>query len=248
MIPRFLYFLLLLLLPASLFAQDATEIVRAAIDYWRDTTSYTEAEMTVHRPDWSRSMSLRAWTKGQTQSLVRFTSPAKDAGNASLRDGRNMWSFSPKVNKVIKIPPSMMTQSWMGSDFSYNDLTKGDDIVKLYTHRLLNSIQQDGHTHFEVEAIPFEDAAVVWGKEVLTIRDDHIMLRHRFFDQEGRLIKELTAREIGQLGGKLIAKRIRMEKVEEANTWTEMAHQAAQFRIEFPESTFTLANLSNPQE
>ena len=113
---------------------DATDIVRRAVDHWRGLSSYSDMTMVIHRPDWERSMTMRAWTKGDDRSLVRVTEPAKDRGNATLTDDDNMWTFSPKVNRVIKIPSSMMGQAWMGSDFSNKDITRADDIVDQYAH------------------------------------------------------------------------------------------------------------------
>ncbi|MCB0310569.1 MAG: outer membrane lipoprotein-sorting protein, partial [Bdellovibrionales bacterium] len=133
------YTLLLMLFcaPALLLAQASPQpetkhlspkqLVERAIEYWRDSSSYTAATMVIHRDDWERSLSLISWTSGRKKSLVRFTAPAKDAGSASLTLDNEMWSFAPKINRVIKIPSSMMHQSWMGSDFSYNDLSKTDD-------------------------------------------------------------------------------------------------------------------------
>jgi hypothetical protein len=114
-------------LPAG--AQDAAEIVRATIDNWRGKSSYGEMTMTIHRPSWERTMSMRAWTQGSKKSLVRITAPKKDAGNGTLMVDNNMWSYAPKVNRVIKVPSSMMGQSWMGSDFSNKDVSRADDIV-----------------------------------------------------------------------------------------------------------------------
>ena len=120
------------------FAQDAAEIVRAALEHWRGTSSQGEMTMTIHRPGWERSMSMKAWTQGQKHSLVRVTAPQKDAGNGTLMIDNSMWTYSPKVNRVIKVPSSMMGQSWMGSDFSNKDVSRADDIVDQYDHTLLD--------------------------------------------------------------------------------------------------------------
>ena len=125
---------------------DATQIVRDSINHWRGVSSYTEMSMVIHRPDWERTMTMRAWTKGEDQSLVRVIDPAKDRGNGTLTDKNSMWSFSPKVNRVIKVPSSMMGQSWMGSDFSNKDVAKADDIIDQYDHSLLSVAAEDGIT------------------------------------------------------------------------------------------------------
>ena len=118
-------------------ARDAKNIVRDAVDHWRGLSSYSEMTMVIHRPDWERSMTMRAWTKGDKKSLVRVIEPKKDRGNGTLTDDNNMWTFSPKVNRVIKIPSSMMGQSWMGSDFSNKDVARSDAIIDQYDHTLL---------------------------------------------------------------------------------------------------------------
>ena len=158
------------------FAQDAVEIVRATIDNWRGKSSYGEMTMTIHRPSWERTMSMRAWTQGSKKSLVRVTAPKKDAGNGTLMIDNNMWSYAPKVNRVIKVPSSMMGQSWMGSDFSNKDVSRADDIVDQYDHTLIGNEEHDGHEVHVIESIPHEDAAVVWGKEILRVRDDFELL------------------------------------------------------------------------
>ncbi len=227
---------------------DAKQIVREAWDYWRGTSSYAEMTMTIHRPDWERSMSMRAWTQGQKKSLVRVTAPKKDKGNGTLMDDNNMWSYSPKVNRIIKVPSSMMSQSWMGSDFSNKDVSRADDIVEQYDHSIISIEDIDGQTVYEIEAIPKEDAAVVWGKEILTVRDDKILLAEDFYDQDGILVKSMTALEIGEMGGRVIAIRQRMQKTDTPDEWTEMQVLDTEYDVELADSLFTLSNLRNPRD
>ena len=242
----------LLLLAAPVVALEdercATQIVRDAIDHWRGLSSYSVMTMVIHRPDWERSMTMRAWTKGDEQTLVRVLQQKKDRGNGTLTDDDNMWTFSPKVNRVIKIPSSMMGQSWMGSDFSNKDVARADDIIDQYDHSILGVEEVDGVTIYEIESIPHEDAAVVWGKEVLRIRDDHVVVTHKFFDQDGELVKTLTSLEIGEMGGRVIALRQRMGKEETPDEWTEIQVVSVDYDIELSDNLFTLANLRNPRE
>lgn len=226
---------------------DASAIVKAAIDYWRDTSSYSVARMTIHRPDWERQMTIRVWTRGEEQSLVRVVAPPKDAGNATLLVGNEMWSYNPRINRVVKIPSSMMNQSWMGSDFTNNDLAKADDLLDQYTHTLLATEVRDGRKVYVIEARPKPEAPVVWGREVVAIRDDWILLEHAFYDQADRLVKRLTTHDIAPLGGKLIAARQRMQQAESPEEWTELRVLQAEFGVDIPASTFTLANLRNPR-
>jgi len=227
---------------------NAAAIIRATIDYWRDVSSYSVAEMTIHRPDWQRSMTFRVWTRGEKQSLVRVIAPPKDAGNATLLLDNDMWSFTPKINRVIKIPSSMMSQSWMGSDFSNNDLAKADDLIEEYTHKLLATKVQDGHKVYVIESVPKETAPVVWGKEIVTVRDDYVLLEHAFYDQEGALVKKLTTRDLQPMGGKIVATRQRMQRADKPDEWTDVVTREARFGLDIPASVFTLSNLRNPRE
>ena len=244
-------FIVLSLLSISFCAEadtrDAKEIVRDALNHWRGLTSQGEMTMTIHRPDWERSMSMQSWTQGEKRSLVRITEPRKDRGNGTLMDGNKMWTFSPKVNRVIKVPSSMMSQSWMGSDFSNKDISRGSDIVDEYDHTLISETESDGHVVYEIESVPHEDAAVVWGKEVLSIRDDYVMLEQGFYDQDGELVKVLRTLEVADMGGRTVAARQRMEKPDEPDAWTEISVDAVEFDVDLSDNIFTLSNLRNPR-
>ena len=241
---------MLTLFAATAHAQepDAKQIVRDAIDHWRGLSSVSEMSMVIHRPNWERAMTMRAWTKGQKQSLVRVLEPKKDRGNGTLTEDNSMWSFSPKVNRVIKIPSSMMGQSWMGSDFSNKDIARADSIVDEYDHTLLGTSDADGITVYEVQSVPHEDAAVVWGKEVLEIREDYVVVRHRFFDQDFELVKTLESLEIGEMGDRVIAIRQRMSSVDDPDEWTEIIVNSVEYDVDLPDSLFTLSNLRNPRD
>lgn len=227
---------------------DATALVKAAMDHWRGQTSYSEITMTIHRPDWQRSMTLRAWSEGDDLSLVRIIEPAKDAGNGTLLKDHEMWTYSPKINRIIKIPSSMMSQGWMGSDFSNKDISKSTDIIDQYEHTLSGQSQDNGHTVYVIEAIPHEDAAIVWGREVLKIRDDHVLLEEQYWDQDGKLVKTMVARDIAQMGGRAVARVLRIGKVDRPDEWTEMTISVIEFDIDLPDGVFTLSNLRNPRQ
>lgn len=226
----------------------AEGIVRDALNHWRGVSSQSEMTMTIRRPDWSRSMSMQSWTQGEKRSLVRITEPRKDRGNGTLMDGNKMWSYSPKVNRVIKVPSSMMSQSWMGSDFSNKDISRSDEIVAEFDHSIISESQHDGHTVYEILSVPHEDAAIVWGKEVLLIRDDHVLLEQRYYDQDGDLVKILRSSEITEMGGRTMAVVQRMGKVDTPEEWTEVRIDAAEFDVELSDNVFTLANLQNPRQ
>jgi outer membrane lipoprotein-sorting protein len=226
----------------------ARDIIQRAMDHFRGQTSYSEMTMVINRPEWQRSMTMRAWTEGDKQTLVRVTQPRKDAGNGTLSLDGNMWTYTPKINRVIKVPSSMMNQNWMGSDFSNKDISKNTDIIDQYDHTLLEQRQQDGHTVYVIESIPHEEAAVVWGKEILVIRDDWIMLEQQFWDQDGKLVKRLASSKIEQMSGRSVATVIRMSKADAADEWTELQTAEVEFDLELPGNLFTLSSLRNPRQ
>lgn len=237
----------LLMTAGAAGAVDPQQIVREAINHWRGAASASEMSMTIHRADWERSMTFQSWTQGLDASLVRVIAPQKDLGNGTLTVDNSMWSYSPKVNRVIKVPSSMMSQSWMGSDFSNKDVARADDIVELYTHTLLETRVQDGWRVYVIEALPLEAAAVVWGREVLHIREDLILLEQRYYDQDGVLVKKLEALEIGPMGGRTLALRQRMSNAANPDEWTEMQMRSINYDVQLDRGLFTLASLSNPR-
>ena len=246
---QFMLFLIIVL-NASLVLSDtisSRDLIQQAMNHWRGVTSYSEITMTIHRVDWERSMSMQTWTEGDETSLVRVIRPKKDAGSGTLTKDNNMWTFAPKINRIIKIPSSMMNQSWMGSDFSNKDISKSTDIIDQYDHKILKAYKQDSHTVYIVESIPHEDAAVVWGKEILTIRDDYVLLEQQFWDQDNILVKTMKSLEIKKLGGRTVASVIRMGKIDTPEEWTEMSIQNIKFDLPHPGSLFTLSNLRNPR-
>lgn len=247
---RYLAALLLALLPLNTMADSPVpeDIIRKAMDHWRGVNSYGEMTMIIHRPDWERSMSMQAWTEGDKNSLVRVTAPARDAGNGTLLQDNNMWTYSPKINRVVKVPSSMMSQSWMGSDLSNKDISKSTDIIDQYEHSLLETKDMDGHQAWIIQSIPHEDAAVVWGKEIWTIRDDYVLMEQQFWDQEGVLVKTFKTLEVREMGGRTVASIMRMQDVEKPNEWTEMRVDSNEFDVELPKNLFTLSNLRNPRQ
>jgi outer membrane lipoprotein-sorting protein len=228
---------------------DARDIIRDAINHYRGLTSYSEMTMTIHRPDWERTMSMNGWSSGGKKTLVRVTAPPRDAGNATLvLDDNKVWSFTPKINRVIRIPSSMMSQSWMGSDFSNKDISRTDEIVDKYDHTLVRTEESDGHTVYIIESIPHEEAAIVWGKEISHVRDDYVELEHHFLDQDLETVKILKTLDIQEMGGRMFAVHQRMNMLEKDDEWTEFSIQTLDFDREIPEYLFTLSNLRNPRD
>jgi outer membrane lipoprotein-sorting protein len=227
---------------------DAAQLIRDTMDHWRGLTSYSDMTMTIHRPDWERSMTMRSWSKGDKLSLVRVVEPKKDAGNGTLTNDNNMWTFTPRINRIIKVPSSMMSQSWMGSDFSNKDISKSTDLIDQYDHELVGREERDGHVYYTVSSVPHEEAAVVWGKEVLTVRDDYVLIEQQFWDQDGVLVKSMQTLEVEEMGGRAVARVMRMAKVDTPGEWTQLTANSIEFDLDLPENLFTLSNLRNPRQ
>lgn len=202
--------------------------------------------MTVHRPEWERVFTIDAWTEGEDKSLFRILSPPKDRGNGTLKNGNQMWMFNPKVNRVIKVPPSMMSQAWMGSDFSNNDLAKSDTLINDYDHTIVGTDTHDGKKVYLIESIPKPRAPVVWGKQTLRIREDNIFLEEVFYDEDMEPVKIMSSRDIRMLGGKLFPAIWTMRKADARDEYTRLEYLEVTFDVDVPESTFTLSNLKSP--
>lgn len=229
-------------------AQDAQAIVQASFDYWRGKASVATVEMTIHRPDWNRTMTIKAWTKGKSDSIFFISAPPKDKGNGTLKKGKEMWMYNPKVNRVIKIPPSMMSQAWMGSDFSNDDLAKSDSILDDYTHTLVGTETHEGKKVYVIKSMPKPTAPVVWGMQRLKIREDHILLQEEFYDEDLALVKAMTGTQIQMMGGRLFPIVWRMQKADVEDEYTELTYQELEFKDALPDNLFTLSNLRNPRQ
>ena len=193
-------------------------------------------------------MTMKSWSKGDKRSLVRVVEPRKDAGNGTLLNDGSMWTFTPRINRIIKVPSSMMSQSWMGSDFSNKDISKSTDIIDQYDHELLKVEEVDGHVYYTISSVPHEDAAVVWGKEILIVRDDYVLMEQQFWDQDGILVKSMKTLEVKEMGGRAVARVMRMGKVDSPEEWTQLTANAIEFDLELPDSLFTLSSLRNPRQ
>ncbi len=239
--------LLAIAVQATSAAVDPEQLLRQAFDNYRARTSQATVAMTIHRPDWERSLTMKAWTRGDSDALVRFLAPPKDAGNATLKLGNDTWVYNPKLNQVIKLPASMMSQSWMGSDFSYNDLSKSEDILTQFTHQLAATAGDSGHTVWTIDCVPKPGAPVVWGKVTVVVRDDYVITRETFFDQDMKPARAMTTDRIGPLAGRMYPLTMTMRPADTPGSWTRIDTSQAQFNVAMPDYLFTLSNLQNPR-
>ncbi len=234
-------------LPLHAQAPDAAKLVKAAFDYWRGTASISTVKMTIHRSDWERSMTFKAWTQGEDESILFIIAPAKDQGNGTLLKNGQMWTFNPRINQVIKLPPSMMSQEWMGSDFSNNDLAKSNTLLVDYTHELIGTENEDGKKVYLIKSTPKPRAPVIWGMQKLRVREDYLILREEYYDEDMKLVKAMDASEIKPVGSKLFPMLWIMRKADKENEYTRLDYRELKFLDTLPDRLFTLSNLRNQE-
>ncbi|MCE9845078.1 outer membrane lipoprotein-sorting protein [Vibrio diabolicus] len=228
------------LLSSFSYAESAFDIVQKSDQAMRGKSSYSEATMKIVRPDWSRSMTMKSWTKGTELSLVLVTAPAKDKGSASLKRHREMWNWVPSIERVIKIAPSMLSQSWMGSDFTNDDLINQSSIVVDYQHQLLQSETFDGDKVWVVDALAKPDAPVVWSKVRLWISKTSLLQRKvEFYDEFDELVNVLTTYDVKTLGGRDVATRMEMQPIDKPGNKTVLITHEAQFDFDIDDDFFS---------
>ncbi len=239
---------LVLLSLAHAIAQDAlltaTEIVKIADERMRGTQSYSEITMKIIRPEWERTMSMKSWSKGEAYSLVLITAPARDKGTASLKRDNELWNWMPAIERTLKVSPSMMMQSWMGSDFTNDDLLRQSSIVYDYTHTLLEPETIDGMECYQIEFIPKPEAPVVWGKILLWVEKDNLnQVKAEYYDEDGYLINTMLLSDMKEMGGRVIPTRMEMIPAEKEGHKTVLIYEKLDFSVELKDNFFSLQNM-----
>lgn len=226
-------------------AQDAKELVRKAdARYNGERSSYSEMSMTIIRPTYQRTLAFKSWVTREGDALTLITAPAREKGQSFLKTGNNIWNWNPTIQRLIKLPPSMLSQGWMGSDFSNDDVLKESSLVKDYRHKLLNQENlSEGLCHV-VELTPLENAAVVWGKIRLWITvQDELIIKSEFYDEDELLVKTHIASNRKQFDGRLLPSVMDILPADEPDHKTRITVQTIRFNEEFPASFFTQQNM-----
>lgn len=231
-------------LSGSLYAQNATEIVQKANEKMQGESSQVEMRMQIVRPNWERSVSMKAWSLNQDYSLILITAPARDEGSAYLKRENEIWNWQPSINRTIKMPPSMMSQSWMGSDFSNNDLVREASIVVDYNHALLGDSTISEYDSYKIEMIPKPEAPVVWGKVITFIsKDEYLQLRAEFYDENGELVRLMTGSEIKEMDDRMVPTLIEMIPMDEEGHKTVITYEEMEFNIDISQNFFSIQNM-----
>ncbi len=239
------YFLVFIFLNSLVcIAQDAKDIVRKSDERARGKTSEAVLTIQIVRPSWTREMSMKTWSKGNDFAMILLTAPAKDKGTVFLKRKKEVWNWVPSIERNIKLPPSMMNQSWMGTDFTNDDLVKEASIVEDYEHSIIAEEILLERNCYKIQLIPRPEAAVVWGKVILWIdKKDFLMLKVEYYDEENILASTMTAGDIKVLGGKLLPGRMEMIPADKKGNKTILIYNSLLFDKEISEDYFSTQNM-----
>lgn len=226
------------------FAQTALEIIKKADAKHRGESSYGEMSMTIVRKGWTRTVEMKSWSKGAEYFMIYITAPVKEKGQVFLKRGKEMWNWMPSIDRMIKLPPSMMMQSWMGSDFNNDDLVEQSSIVTDYEHKLLGKVSVRGVLCYKLELIPKPGAPVVWGKIISWITvDGYDSWASEYYDEDGVLVNVEQAYDIKDMGDRKIPTRIEIVPVGKNGEKTILTIIDMKYNIMLEDDFFSQQNM-----
>ena len=238
-----LVFLSLSLAPAQSSDSKAEDIVRRMDELYRAASSRALMEMEIVTPHWQRTLKMQAWSEGMDKTFIRILEPNKEKGIATLRIGNEMWNYLPKTNKVMKIPPSMMMSSWMGSDFTNDDLVREFTFIESYRFEM-TEVEAAEPGLLYVKCVPKEGLPIVWGHVTIAAReDDGLPVWQRYYDEKEQLMREMLYKDVRILGGRRIPAVMELVPMHKEGNKTVIRFLEAEFDIPLPSDTFTLRNL-----
>jgi outer membrane lipoprotein-sorting protein len=226
---------------------SAAEVVRRADEKFNgEKSSMMVMSMTIVRPAWQRTIDFKNWTLGRDYALTLITSPAKESGQTFLKRGTEMWSWNPSINRLIKLPPSMMSQGWMGSDYTNDDILKESSVVNDYLHSFDGEENIGGRECYRIKMMAREDAAVIWGHQLRWIdKNEYLVMKAELYDEDGALVRTETGADIRMMDGRKIQTRIELVPADEPGNKTIVTIREIKFNIPLQESFFSQQNMKN---
>ncbi len=236
--------LLFLIIGTFAIGQTAKEIVKKSNDNNLGLTSQGVSKMTVMRPDWSREVEMKSWSKGTDYYLIYITSPARDKGQVFLKRKHELWNWMPSIGRMIKLPPSMMMQSWMGSDFTNDDLLKQSSLITDYKHTIVAEETIDNHKTWKIEFIPKPGAPVVWGKIVMWITKAHyLQIKVEYFDETLELVNTMLGSKIKNVGDRMLPTKMEMIPADKPGNKTILEYSTIVFDKPISDRFFSQQNM-----
>jgi len=191
-------------------------------------------EMTIVRPTWERTIAFKGWTKGRDYSLTLITAPAREKGQTFLKRQNEMWTWNPSINRLIKLPAAMMSQGWMGSDFTNDDILKESSIVVDYTHKIIGKEEINGIMCHKIELIPTKEAAVVWGKIIKWISiDETDQIKNEYYDEDEFLVKTELGKDVKLMDDRKIPTKLEIIPADKEDQKTIVVLDNIKFNISF---------------
>ena len=221
------------------------EIIRKADEKFNgEKSSQSLMAMTIIRPTWERTVEFKSWSVGRDNSLTLITAPARDKGQSFLKRKNEMWNWNPTISRLIKLPPSMMSQGWMGSDYTNDDILKESSVVNDYDHEIIGEEIFDNRICYKINMVAKEDAAVVWGHQVRWIdKKDFLFLKAELYDEDGYLVRTELGMEIKPMDGRLIPTRLELIPAEEEGHKTIITIKEIEFNIPINDNFFSQQNM-----
>ena len=224
--------------------RNARAILDRVDDLFRGNSAHGTMTMTITTAHWTRTLSLEFWSRGTDKTLVRILAPTKEKDTATLRVGNELWNYLPKVKRVIKLPWSMMSASWMGSHFTNNDLVKESRMAEDYTFEQSFAGPRDGEEVIEIACLPKPDAAVVWGKVIVRVRrSDDLPLAIPYYDEKMQLARTMTFSDFKTLGGRLLPSKMTVVPADAPSESTLVSYDSIEFDPPLDDEVFSLRNL-----
>ncbi len=231
-------------LAAAPTSDRAHRILAEIDDLWRADSSYGILRMKVVTAHYTRTVRMECWSLGRDKSLVRIISPLKEKGTVTLKSGNAIYTYLPRTDRTIRLTASMMLGSWMGSHFTNDDLVKDSRLSDDYDPELLFEGERDGRRILEFALHPKPEAAVVWGKIVITVlADGYLPLISRYYDDDGKLARTLYFSRIEEMGGRRLPTVMRMVPADKPGEYTELVYEKLAFGVHLKDSFFSLQEL-----
>jgi outer membrane lipoprotein-sorting protein len=233
--------------PLSTFAQDAKEIVTKAENLLRgEKTSYSEMQMQIVRPKYTRTLEFKSWAETDGNSMTLITAPAQEKGQSFMKMGNNMWSWNPTIQRLIKMPPSMMSQGWMGSDFTNDDVLKESSLVRDFAHKIVGSETISDEQCYKIELTALENADVVWSKILIWIsKTDYFEMKIEFYDEDNVLVKTHTSGDIKTFDGRKLPSVMTIIPADQPQNKTIVTIKSIKFNIAIDKNFFSQQNMKS---